>query len=255
MRKDRRAICGECQSFWDLDSLQQSFTYDEQYPERRHHFNDTVGMQKVRTLRHWLKRVAVDLRNLVVCEVGFGGAHCLVHLTNESKIAFGIEAMDANITHAQELGLSGGNLFLAQALPDKLPRPVDLWIFQDSFEHIPDPGPFVTWMLASSAARAGIFLVAPCANSVSQILMGDLWPHRLPDHQFHWSQKGLKQFLSKRQFFPVVEFFPLKFISFRTVLDHIAHKLGRSPSQSRIAERLVFPFNFGEMGFLFERKE
>ena len=86
------------------------------------------------------------------------------------------------------------DLYLVDELPARLDDPVDLWLFQDSFEHIPDPAAFVAWMTASSAPNAEILLVAPRADSLSRRMMGRWWPHKLPDHQFHWSRAGLVAF-------------------------------------------------------------
>jgi hypothetical protein len=251
-----RAVCGTCGSYWDLDSLSARVAYDESYPEQRGHFDARVGALKVRTLEHWLRATGVDLTGRTVCEVGFGGGSCLPLLAARAAHVVGLEANQSAIDRVRATGVSAELLHVAE-LPDPLPRRVDLWLFQDSFEHIPDPATFADWMRRSSASRAQVLLVAPRADSLSRRLLGRFWPHKLPDHEFHWSDAGLVDFFARRGFAVRRRFFPLKFASPEMVIAHFLHKLGaRDEIRRRVAgAAFALPINFGEHGLLFERAE
>lgn len=251
-----RVSCDVCGSFLDLAIAEAHFEYDESYPHIRHHHDAQVGRLKISSLERWLKYCSVDLSDLVVCEVGFGGGYCLHHLTLRAKRAFGIEVSDTNINHAKKLGVSEGSLLNFHRLPDELGEKVDLWLFLDSFEHLENPPSFLGWALKNSSSKTQVLIVAPNAESLSQKLMGRAWIHRTPDHRFHWSKRGLFEFFKKRGFTPVQEFSPLKSLSLRMALSHFSLN-GRRPRRlvgwmNRIPD-LQFVFNIGELGLRFQR--
>ena len=254
VRRSFRHVCGVCGSYWDLESLAAEPVYDERYPAERGHFDPRVGALKVRTLARWLRQGGVFLDSKVVCDVGFGGGPCLPWLVERTRRVCGIEANMSAIERVRATGC-GAELLWTGALPDRLEDPVDLWLFQDSFEHIPDPATFVDWMLGNSTSNAEILIVLPRGDSVSQRLMGRLWPHKLPDHQFHWSRTGLLAFFEKRGFEPRAEFTPRKFASPEMVAGHLLHKLGAARhALAQIAgASFALPFNLGEMGFVLRR--
>jgi hypothetical protein len=253
-RRSFRLVCGICGSFWDLESRANEVAYDADYPAARGHFDPRIGALKVRSLERWLANTGVSLRSKHICEVGFGGGSCLPFLSREARKVSGIEA-NASAIDQVRAGGSTAELLLVETLPARLPEPVDLWLFQDSFEHIPDPAPFVDWMVANSAEQAEILIVLPRADSLSQRLMGRFWPHKLPDHQFHWSRPGLIEFMARRGFAVRVQFFPIKYASPQMVLGHFLHKLGVPERiRARLAgSRFAFPINFGETGLLLRR--
>jgi len=217
-RDGYRWRCRICSSFWDLDSnVIQNYHYDDSYPQARRHLNVDIGELKISSLRRWLK-----------------------HLNRD---------------HAIRLGVPSERIFDGNNLPERLSESIDLWIFQDSFEHLPKHADFVNWMLRSSAPAAGVLVVAPQAGSFSERMLGRVWPHKLPDHLFHWSKQGLVSFFETRGFKLSAEFNPLKTISLQVVLAHIAHKTGLYNLQGPIERWLPtisFPFNFGEQGMLFK---
>jgi SAM-dependent methyltransferase len=247
-----RLVCGTCGSFWDLESRAANVTYDAAYPAERGHFDPRVGALKVKTLQHWLTAADVRLAGKRVCEVGFGGGTCLPFLAGRARSVLGIEANAATIAHAREAGVPA-ELIRVGDLPDLLDEPVDLWIFQDAFEHIPDPASFLDWMGRNSRPEAEVLLVAPQADSLSQRLMGRLWLHKLPDHSFHWSRRGLSEFMERRGFLLRASFFPLKFVSPQMALAHALHKAGviDGARQWLGGAALAVPFNVGEMGLVF----
>jgi hypothetical protein len=254
-RRAFRLECGACGSFWDLESLEREVRYEEDYPAQRGHFDPRVGALKVRSLARWLAAAGVRVESAHVCEVGFGGGSCLGFLGERAAHVTGIEANASAIDHVRGRG-EAATLLLAQSLPARLEEPVDLWLFQDSFEHIPDPAAFMQWMVDNSHSETEILIVLPRADSLSRRLMGRLWPHKLPDHTFHWSLSGLIDFMSRRGFVASRRFFPVKFVSPQMVLAHLLHKAGAAPAQRRWlgGAHLALPFNFGEMGLLFRRQ-
>ena len=193
-RVSYRAECSSCGSYWDLESLNARVDYDASYPEQRGHFDPRVGALKVRTLRRWLRVSNLPLAEKTVCEVGFGGGSCLSFLESEAGHVIGLEVNQSAIERVRAAGVRAE---LLNVIPLPTPsRAVDLWIFQDSFEHIPHPAAFVEWMNAHSSADSEILIVLPRGDSASRRLMGRLWPE-LPDHQFQWSRAGLAQFMER----------------------------------------------------------
>lgn len=252
-----RVQCQVCKSFWDLDALNSGMAYDSNYPEMRSHFNPAIGRNKVKTLQYWLKKAHIELEGLRVCEIGFGGGFCLQYLSELSGEVFGVEAIVENIRHAMTLGIRRQSIFLADELPPVLPSKIDLWLFQDSFEHLDDPAGFMVWLIRNSSNSSKILLVMPEGNSISERVLGRLWPHRVPDHCFHWSREGITEFFGKRDFVISRTFKPEKYISIETVMAHAVHKLSRHRSKSRrkgLLPGVVFRFNIGEMGLLFSRE-
>ena len=251
-----RIVCGVCGSFWDLDSLAAHVEYDERYPSERGHFDPRVGALKVRTLRHWLEKAHVDLAGKRVCEVGFGGGTCLPFLADRARRVLGIEANATTVEHARNAGYRA-DLLLVDQLPPLLDESVDLWLFQDAFEHIPDPAAFTRWLRDNCAVEAEILVVAPRADSVSQRLMGRAWAHKLPDHLFHWSRAGLVEFMGRFGFALRADFFPLKYVSPQMAVAHVLHKLGVTKSARGWlgGTALAVPFNFGELGLVFRLQE
>ncbi|HTE47576.1 MAG TPA: methyltransferase domain-containing protein, partial [Gemmatimonadaceae bacterium] len=132
---------------------------------------------------------------------------------------------------------------------------VDIWIFQDSFEHIPDPAAFLAWMQHNSAPSSEILMVLPRADSLSRRLLGRLWPHKLPDHRFQWSRAGLVGFMARRGFELRADFFALKYVSPQMLIAHALHHAAVPPAARKWlgGAAFSFPFNFGEMALVFRR--
>jgi hypothetical protein len=249
-----RLRCRECGSFFDRDAAAREFRYDASYPAERGHFDAEVGALKVRSLERWLRAVGIEPAGRVVCEVGFGGGHCLRWLASLAAAAYGIEAIEADLEHARRLGVAEVRPF--EGCREPLPRPVELWLFLDSFEHLPEPDRFLGWLARSSAAQANVLLVAPEAGSRSERWLGRLWPHRLPDHRFHWSRRGLAERFAAHGFRRVADFRPAKSVSPAMVAAHLAHRMpGLRPlaDAARRLRRVRFQVDLGEMGLLFER--
>jgi len=249
-----RLRCAACGSFFDRAYATREFVYDASYPTERGHFDPEVGRLKVRSLERWLGAARLDPTGRVVCEVGFGGGHCLSWLAERAAQMFGIEAIAANLEHARGLGIASVRAFEDCRQP--LPRPVELWLFLDSFEHLGEPSSFLSWLVASSAPRARVLLVAPEAGSPSERLLGPLWPHRLPDHPFHWSRDGIKGLAGAHGLLCTAEFTPTKSVSGPMLVAHLAHRFPRLRPLSgagRWLRGLRVNFNLGEMGLVFQR--
>lgn len=254
-----RLSCPDCGSFLDISFL-SGWRYGDDYPKRRNHFDGTVGKLKTRTMMGWLRRAGLnDLSRMVVCEVGFGGGFCLRRLHTLARKAYGVEIVESSIDYAHALGIPRDHLLHFEALPQILPEPVDVWIFQDSFEHIPDPGVFVDWAIANSTTEARMMVVAPCAGSWSDRVFGRFWPHRVPDHRFHWSIQGLTRFFTIRNCAVTTSFYPWKYTSMEIVLRHISILANveidslLNYTSGGLLSKVTLKFNIGEFGLVFRR--
>lgn len=254
--RGHRLRCPVCRSFFDAGQTAGAPRYDDTYARDRNHFDPVLGRLKRRSLDRWLARtgLAEQLGKWQVCEVGFGGGACLTDLFHRAAAVYGIEANTANLDHAQRMGVPADHLFAAQSLPVRLPTLIDLWLFQDSFEHIPDPAAFARWLASNSATDSRVLLVAPLAGSLSERLAGRWWPHRVPDHHFHWPAAGLQAFWRHHGFVAERRFFPWKEVSAEMLIRHLGVLTGRSLPVPAAAARLCFPFNLGEIGLLLRRR-
>ena len=209
---------------------------------------------KRRTLERWLADCGIDVEGRTVCEVGFGGAHCLAFVSRRAGRTFGIEAVTENLVRAR--ALAGPEVFAFDELPERLPAPVDVWLLLDSFEHLPEPAGFLEWMAVSSAPEARALVVAPEAASASERALGRLWPHKLPDHAFHWSRAGLTEIFARHGFELTSEFHPGKYVSGAMVASHLGHKfpaLAPLASSMKALGGVRLYFNLGQMGLTFRR--
>lgn len=256
-RKGYRLVCPICDSFWDTESCAYEYVYTGEYSVKRDHYDPHIGELKVSSFTRWLSLLNINLSEHVVCEVGFGGGHCLTYLNSQAKVTYGIEAVQENIDNAVKMGVPASQLMLVGKQPKVLAEPVSLWVFQDSLEHILDIRPFLQWLAENSAADSFMLIVAPDASSWSRKVMGKYWPHKIPDHQFHWSGIGLEFLLGQFGFNVDARFNPVKYISSRMLLNHLERTGLRwlfKPLQ-RITPAVDFWFNIGEMGLLLERKK
>jgi hypothetical protein len=245
-----------CGSFWDLRACRQDFVYDRAYPAARGHHDTDIGSQKIRTLRQWLSHLPRSPERGTVCEVGFGGAHGLADLAARGAHVFGIETIPDNISQAARLGIARDRLFLFDQLPDGLPSKINLWLFQDSFEHLKNPQAVLKWMEPNSAADCFVLMVLPEAGSLSERTWGALWPHLMPDHCFHWSQKGIVSLMASHGFSLVARFNPVKVVSMATIVSHLGSKFPNligARLRNLIGRKIEFKFNLGEMGLIFSK--
>jgi 2-polyprenyl-3-methyl-5-hydroxy-6-metoxy-1,4-benzoquinol methylase len=247
------ARCPVCGSFWDLSSLRVGFTYDGSYPVTRGHTSETIGQLKIKSFQRWLSLLGLDLSGSRVCEVGFGGGWSLSYMRERARAVFGIEAIPENIASAVRMGLDPSCLFEVTQLPDLPPESIDLWIYQDSFEHIPDPRSHLEWVVRNSSDNAAVLLVLPEATSFSERLLGQWWPHRIADHFFHWAKQGLENVWGEYGFRTVAQFRPVKCITLGMIAVHAAHMVQIKASQSLASRGPVIWFNLGEQGLLLRR--
>ncbi len=259
LRLGDRAVCPSCRSFFDLAAVRREFLYDGSYPGARGHHDPGVGKLKVRTLSRYLEVTGIRLEGQNVCEVGFGGGHCLAFMAGRARNAAGIESVAENLDHAMGLGVPGTFLYRSDSLPPVLPIAIDLWVFLDSFEHLDDPAGFLAWLTTSSGKSATVLLVAPDGGSLSARLMGRYWPHRLPDHPFHWTRKGLAELFDRHGFGLARSFHPWKYVSVGMIVSHARLKMfpggaRRSAENGNAPGRLTFRVNAGEMGLVFRKR-
>jgi len=228
--------------------------YDERYPTERGHHDPSVGRCKVRSLERWLGALGIDPAHETICEVGFGGGDCLAALHRRGSRVIGLEPVAANRDRAATLGVPPERLFDVEPLP-VVPFDPTLWLFQDSFEHLEDPGTFLTWMTrASCEAGARVLVVAPDARSASHSLLGPLWPHNSADHRIHYTRAGVEALFGREGFRLLRTFRPVKCLSPGMVIRHLGVLRGRpTPAASGALSRWTVWFNIGEMGLLLGR--
>jgi hypothetical protein len=166
----------------------------------------------------------------------------------------GLEPVLANRAHAATLGIPPERLFAAAPLP-ALPRKPTLWLLQDSFEHVEDPGALLRWMAGESApAGARALLVAPDAEAWSRRLMGRFWLHSVPDHWIHYSRRGVEDIFGRGGFRRPRRFRPVKCVIPAMVFAHAGLVLaGTKRPRSRRLPGWRLWVNMGEMGLLLER--
>ncbi len=254
--------CSACGSVADKKAyldFQKKILYDASYPEKRSHFDPYVGECKVDTLKSWLQKLDLDVKGMRVCEVGFGAGYTLKALMKLGGHVTGIEVVKENLEFAASLGIPKENLVNFNDLDRVNPNQFDLWIFQDSFEHLLNPKDFLFWLSKNSKPSCKILIVAPQADSISFKILGPLWPHLIEDHVFHWSKQGIVKFFSSFGFFESASFNPKKVVSLSTLMNHLGHFSKFSPTlMTRIQKFLPqysVKFNIGEMGILFSRKK
>jgi len=259
--RGRTAVCPVCRSFWDLDSLAAEVRYDAAYCQQRQHADERTGELKFRSLARWLDAERIDVAGRVVCEVGFGGGHVLRGVAARGAKVSGIEASPAAREAARALGLAADRLHAAERLPERLEPAVDVWLFLDSFELLPQPAEFLAWLARSSSPQALALVVAPDAASPSARWLGRAWPHRLADHPFHWSRRGLAELWGRRGWALRSAFSPTKLVSPAMLLAHALLKLDVRPgvAEGVLARtgrlgRFALPFNIGELGLVFANR-
>lgn len=259
-RRGTTAVCPACGSFWDLESLAADVAYDADYCASRLHGEARTGEFKFRSLARWLSALQIDLAGRVVCEVGFGGGFVLRGVERRGGVACGIEANPAALASARRLGVPAERLHAADRLPARLEPAADLWLFLDSFEHVPEPAALLAFMARSSRPDALALVVAPDAGSLSARWLGGAWPHRLRDHTFHWSRRGIVELWGRHGWALRRSFVPRKLVSPAMLAAHALLLFGVGDARAQRAlrglaplQRLAVPFNVGEFGLLFER--
>jgi SAM-dependent methyltransferase len=248
-------VCPVCGTWLRSDS-QPADLYGDHYPAARAHHDPEVGAFKARTTERWLASLGFEVAGASVCEIGFGGGACLAALQARGAFVSGLEPIAANRAHAQSLGIPAAQLFDAEPLP-RLPRRVDLWLLQDSFEHVPDPNALARWMASESAPRARALLVAPDASSPSRKLMGPLWIHHVPDHRTHYTRAGVAAIFGRAGFRIAGVFRPWKQMSLGMMLRTALMRFGLDSRMPGLAVSAGgrFWFNLGEMGLWLVRDD
>lgn len=245
--------CPECGSLLDRRPGRPP-RYDESYARQRGHFDPVVGRCKVRSLDAWLRRLGIDPAPEVVCEIGFGAGWCLSDLRRRGSDVMGLEPNPAARAHAVSLGVPAGRVFDVEPLPS-LPRPPSLWLFQDSFEHVPDPTALLRWIGRESAGPVSrVLLVAPDGSSWSRRLLGRFWLHNSPDHWIHYTRRGVIALFEREGFRPTRRFHPVKCLGLGMAAAHlgILYGLPARTASGPLSRRTVW-FNVGEMGLLLEK--
>ena len=198
-----------------------------------------------------MRRTGLSARDRHVLEIGFGGGATLSWLRQQGAVVYGQEVVESNRAVARGLGIP----------PDHLKADLsefegvffDLVLYLDVFEHILDARAQLNLLAKLTRKGCRALLVLPVADSLSRQLLGGLWPHDLPDHWIFYSCQGLTSLWAEFGWHEVKRFYPWKFISADTVARHLSLKAGR-PIPTFGLGQVGFWLNFGERGFVFERR-
>ncbi len=233
--------------------MRSAIAYDESYAVDHGHDSEVLGRLKVSSLERWLTRLNLDISELRICEIGFGSGWPLAYMNQHAHAVYGIEAIPENLQSAVRLGVNPSCLFDSSQLPGTLPEPIDLWVYQDGFEHITDVHSHLDWVARNSSPDASALLVLPEASSPSEKIAGRLWPYRVVDHTFHWSRGGLTKVWGLVGFTSPVWFRPLKALTLGHLLACAAHKFGVKTKPGLSCKGPSLWFNVGEQGVLLRR--
>ena len=228
------------------------FEYDNQYPNERNHHNLNIDQVKERTIEAWLSRSQCEVKGKKILEVGFGGAAVLAKLKSMGAIAFGQEVVDANISMAKKRGINENHLskdILDFAHESERFSGV---IYCDSFEHIKKPSEHFSKLDQVTETGSWALVVTPRSDCLSRYILGSLWPHDLKDHWVIYSYLGLQKLWSHYGWEVEKSFFPIKYINIDMAFRHLELKLPIKLPQ--LSDSTIIPFNFGEMGLLFRKK-
>ena len=249
-RTDRteRHRCLACGTVWL--PLRRGYSYDDAYPAERGHFDQAIGHCKQVTLQSWLRRTAGPVAGKRVLEVGFGGGATLDLLHRQGALVWGQEPVTANRRAAVASGIDADHI--AADLGAFAGTQFNLLLYLDSFEHLLEPELHLRSVDAITIAGSQALVVLPVADSLSRRLMGQAWPHDIPDHWVFYSTRGLTCLWGCFGWRCTASFYPWKFVSVQTLARHFWMKTGLRVPLTALPASGVW-LNFGERGFVFEK--
>lgn len=249
-RTDRteRHRCLACGTVWL--PLRRGYSYDDAYPAERGHFDQAIGHCKQVTLQSWLRRTAGPVAGKRVLEVGFGGGATLDLLHRQGALVWGQEPVTANRRAAVASGIDADHI--AADLGAFAGTQFNLLLYLDSFEHLLEPESHLRSVDAITIAGSQALVVLPVADSLSRRLMGQAWPHDIPDHWVFYSTRGLTRLWGCFGWRCPASFYPWKFVSVQTLARHFWMKTGLRVPLTALPASGVW-LNFGERGFVFEK--
>ena len=241
--------CMVCGTVWVPS--RRNYVYDDSYPQDRAHGEGEVARAKQVTLRAWLGKLSASVAGKAVLEVGFGAGSTLGLVDSLGGIAHGVEPVAANRAAAVRTGIAADRI--KSDLPGFAGHRFDALLYLDSFEHLIDPSDHLDQLAGMTSAGAEALLVLPISGTVSQALLGKLWPHDIQDHWVFYSGTGLTGLWARHGWDCTRQFYPWKYVSARTIALHWEIKTGLKASYLSNRSFGIW-LNFGEGGFVFRRR-
>jgi hypothetical protein len=127
-------------------------------------------------------------------------------------------------------------------------------LYLDSFEHLLEPALHLRQLAGMTGAGAEAIVVLPVSGTLSQRLLGKLWPHDIDDHWVFYSRRGLIELWERHGWECVRQFYPWKYVSARTIALHWEMKTGLK-AQILASRDFGIWLNFGEAGLIFRRHD
>lgn len=243
--------CPACATQWRPEGA-TFCSYDTHYFRDRAH-DDTespIGRAKLETFRRFWGTIASIQPPGPVLEIG-----CSAGLALRAGLEAGLDVYGFDVTRdvlplVEANGITPERVTVGD-VGDIPNRNYAVCAFFDSFEHVPEPAPFLDRLTEVLAPDCRLLMVLPMADTLSNRLLGSLWPHYLPDHWVHYSKKGLIALLNTRGFKLEQWFYPAKKVPAQMVRRHLAM---RWPWAAKLACcNASLWFNIGERGSLWKR--
>ncbi|MCX5768975.1 MAG: methyltransferase domain-containing protein [Candidatus Hydrogenedentes bacterium] len=243
--------CPACATQWRPEGA-TFHNYNSDYFHNRAH-NDTdssVSRAKLQTFRRFWRTITSTEPSGPILEIG-----CSAGLALRAGLEAGLDVYGFDVTKdilplVQANGVGPERVAVGN-LADIPNRNYAVCAFFDSFEHVPEPGPFLDRLAEVLAPDCLLLMVLPMADTLSNHLLGGLWPHYLPDHWVHYTKKGLTTLLNARGFTLKHWFYPAKKVPAQMVRRHVAM---RWPWAAKlVCGNASLWFNIGERGSLWKR--
>lgn len=237
--------CSHCATLWRATGGAYEGYGDEYFALRGHRGeHPAVCEAKIRTFNYFWRQ-AQPAQDSPALEIGCATGWGLVAGRRLGMQMRGLDVANESQHYAIARGFPEGTV--VTQLSDLGTARFRVVGFFDALEHIPEPKPFLQELRNYLDDAAVLIIVIPQADCVSRIVLGRLWPHYLPDHWVHYSQKGMDTLLQTCGFSLVRTFPPTKWITPFTLAQHMRiHSNLSVPMPSRP----VFPFNIGEAGYV-----
>lgn len=251
--KDQFLRCGNCRTQW-RESGAVFNAYDASYFQERAHddADSAVGKAKRQTFNYFWRQIPEAYRSRPILELGCSGGLALRAALEMNLDVHGFDVTEDILKLTDANGIPRERV-TAGALSQLPKRTFGVAAFFDSFEHIPDPKAFMHEFTPYLADDALLVMVIPAADTPSNRWLGSLWPHYLPDHWIHYTNRGLEALLTPHGFSAQTAFYPRKQVPSDMVRRHINM---RWPGLGKwFPAHLQLGFNIGERGLIWKRSK
>lgn len=237
--------CNDCATLW-RETGGEYAGYGDDYFALRGHIGERENVRdaKIKTFRYFWRQ-AGPVAGFAGLEIGCATGWGLVAGRDLGMDMRGMDVAEESKRYAIERGFSEGTV--VSNLSDLGATRFRVVGFFDALEHIPDPKPFLRMLRTHLDDEAELIIVIPRADGIARALLGQLWPHYIPDHWVHYSRKGMEALLKGCGYSLIRTFSPTKWITPLTLARHVLiHSQVNFPAPTWP----IFPFNIGEAGYI-----